>query len=117
MTDFKLDANGDLDISSGGFEIVKGVDAIAQEARIRSKQVQGDWYLDLNEGLPYFSRIFINGPNEADIYQIYAAEYLSIEGVLKVQKLQLQSPTPDSMTVAATLLTAQGVATISEEVT
>ncbi len=115
MSDFKLDpVTGDLDVSSGGFEIVTGVDAIAQELRIRAKQVQGDWWLDLSEGIPLFSRVLVNGPNEADVYSIYSNEFLAADGVLKVQTLELQYPTPSSLTIAAELLTTEGVVSISE---
>ena len=113
MSDFKLDTDtGDLDVSSGGFEIVEGADAIEQELRIRMKQVQGDWFLDLLQGLPYFSEIFINGPNEANIYAIYSAELLAADNVLKVQRLLLSDIVNSTLTVDAQVLSTEGVVTV-----
>ena len=112
MSDFKLNSDGDLDISSGGFEIVEGADAIVQELGIRMRQVQGNWFLDLLQGLPYFSQIFVNGPNEADLYSIYAAEMKAADNVLKVKQLQLLDITDSNLQVIGEVLTTKGVVTV-----
>lgn len=113
MSDFKLDDDGDLDTSSGGFEIVEGADATEQELEIRMKQVQGNWFLDLNQGIPLFSRVLVNGPNEADIYSIYSAEMLAADNVLKVQKLQLFDDVDNALRIKAKVLSTEGVVNLN----
>lgn len=112
-TDFKLNADGDLDMSNGGIELVTGDDATEQELTQRYKSVQGEWYLDLEEGLPYFSRIFVNAPNLADIYQIYHAETLDAEDIVKVQKLFFTEE-DNGLRINVRALTRTGVITISQ---
>ena len=71
MTDVKLNAAGDIDLSSGGAELVEGIDASAQSLKIAFQSFQGDWFLDLDDGLPYIGRIFVKNVNEGDITSLY----------------------------------------------
>lgn len=113
MTDFKLTSTGDIDISSGGFKLVDdGLEGTQQELIIRLKSVQGNWFLGLNEGLPYFARIFLNSPNEADIYELLTTECLRTRGLLKTNfELELEPVQDSLLTVNIKGETADGVLT------
>lgn len=60
MSDFALDANGDLDISGGDFGNVSDVDtpeAVAQRLKIHLRTFQGEWFLNRAAGVPYMQYI------------------------------------------------------------
>lgn len=53
--DWKLDATGDIP-ASGDLEFTTGVNAVVQGARIRLRQIAGEWFLNLDQGVRYFER-------------------------------------------------------------
>lgn len=53
--DLLLDANGDLMIADGDIVFSKGLDAVVQSVRLVLNQGRGEWFLDLDEGVPYLS--------------------------------------------------------------
>lgn len=53
--DLLLDANGDIVIGSD-LSWAKGVPAVAQGIRIALQLFRGEWFLDLDEGVPYLER-------------------------------------------------------------
>lgn len=50
--DLALDANGDLDLTGGGY-LVEGQAAIAQRLTIRLKTFLGEYFIDATRGLPW----------------------------------------------------------------
>lgn len=59
-----------IDKNTGGFVVVAGrptfvqdLEAKAQQVRIRLKTLQGEYFLDLNLGIPYFQDILLKNPN------------------------------------------------------
>lgn len=89
MADFKLDEFGDLDLSSGDIEIVRGADAIAQHLKIRLRSVRGNWFLDQRVGLPYFKQILVKSPNLIAVRSIFRAAITSTPGVIELQRFDL----------------------------
>ena len=96
MSDIKLNDQGDIDITDGQASIVEGIDAAVQELAIRLQSFQGDWFLDLNDGIPYIGRIFVKNVNEADVQAIYTAAALKQPSVVSVDRLAITfTPTTD----------------------
>ena len=94
MTDVKLNAAGDIDLSTGGAELVEGLDARIQAMKIAMQSFQGDWFLDLRDGLPYIGRILVKNVNEADIQSLYYRQAQIQPGVVSVDRVALtQLPT------------------------
>jgi len=55
--DLPLDpATGDLTFTNGRLVLTTGVPAVIQGARIRMQTIAGEWFLDLDTGVPYFER-------------------------------------------------------------
>jgi hypothetical protein len=50
--DLLLDADGDLDVSAG-LQFSTGAAAVSQGIRIRIQMFRGEWFLDLDAGVPY----------------------------------------------------------------
>jgi len=54
--DLGLDANGDLDLANGDATLVSGPSGVLQIARLTVGLVRGEWFQDLDQGIPYFAR-------------------------------------------------------------
>lgn len=89
MTDIKLNAAGDIDLSSGGAELVDGIDASAQGLKIALQSFRGDWFLDLRDGLPYIGRILIKNVNEGDVQSLFFQQALRQPDVVSVDRIAI----------------------------
>ena len=89
MSDFKLDADGNLDLSTNDLQLVTGADAIAQHLLIRLRMFRGEWFLDRRIGIPYFQSILVKSPNLTAVRGIYRTAITSTPGVIRVEKFSL----------------------------
>lgn len=57
--DLKLDPEtGDLALGSdGGLQFVSGLEGVAQLVKIRLRLFRGEWFLNLDAGVPYYEEI------------------------------------------------------------
>ncbi len=62
MRDLLL-TGGDLVISDHTLGFVSGVDRVKQSMLIRLQIFLGEWFLDVNWGVPYFQNIFVKNPD------------------------------------------------------
>src|SRR4030065_1650527 len=109
MTDIRITSDGDLELSTGGLETVDGADGIEQDVLIRLKSIEGDWFLNLRDGLPYFTRILVESPNESDLYFFFRDALADIPGVLSVdQGMTIERDSDGSARVSVTLQTIYG---------
>lgn len=68
LRDMQLGADGDLDLSDGrSFGWVADAAAVAQHAKFRLQQVQGEWLLNLDAGLDWFGAILGLGHNDSQV--------------------------------------------------
>lgn len=96
MTDVLLTADNEFDLTTGRSRIVTGVDAVGQKLRLKLQAFQGDWFLDLLFGIPYFGSVLVKNVNESDLLQIYQFAVESTRGVATVNEINLTLP--DSQT-------------------
>lgn len=90
MTDLKIDpTTGDLDLSSGTVELVTGIDAIAQNLRIRLQMFKGEWHLDERQGMPYFQEILGQKYKPALLIPIFQEAILETAGVIAIKSFSL----------------------------
>lgn len=89
--DLLLDANNDLVIKDGDLQFSRGVDAIVQQCRIALQMFQGEWFLNLDAGIPYWQSILGYKPQVAiQAAQIYFRRELElVDGVDSVLKLDV----------------------------
>lgn len=87
--DLKLDANGDLDISTLDLQITSldGRDDLRQQIQIRLQFFQGEWFLNTDFGMPYFQTIFRKGITKDVVDNIIRQQVLAIDGVVAVENL------------------------------
>ena len=58
-TDIKLNRTHDLDLSSGDLDLFTRVEDLAvQQVKINLLVYKGEWFLDVDKGVPYLQEIF-----------------------------------------------------------
>jgi hypothetical protein len=110
MTDLALDPlTGDLVIEAGDLKLIKGPEAVAQDANLRVALFLGEWPLDLRVGIDYRNLFFDRRPPEAVIRAVYEQVLGETAGVQRVSRLALLFDTPSrTLTVQATIIADDG---------
>lgn len=93
MTDFFFE-DGDLKV---GADIALTPDfesAVRQKIIIELKTILGEWFLDQNKGLPYFSEIIGKKPNKPYLATLLSAAINKIAEVKKVVSLEVDFSPP-----------------------
>ena len=84
MIDVALNNDGDLLLSDYDLVIIDGVDQVAQNLEIRLKFFLGEWYLDIDAGLPYYQDVFIKSPNQIRVESLIKQEILDTDGINEI---------------------------------
>ena len=87
--DLLLNSAGDLDLTTNDFQLVDGVDAVRQELTIRYRFFLGEWFLDPDEGVPYFRDVLKKAPNEAQVRALLIEVARTTPGVASVDNIEL----------------------------
>ena len=88
---YALDSNWDmyLDPVTKRLARLYGSDAIMQAVKSRLLLVQQEWFLDLDEGLPWFTDMFGAGANLFKIRTYIAKRILGTDGVISLKTLTI----------------------------
>lgn len=78
--DLALDETGDV-------LLLDGIEAIAQQIRIRLLFVRGEWFLDRREGTPYVGEIWGEPADTNQLAAIFRQVVATTPGVLSVERL------------------------------
>jgi len=110
VTDLALDpVTGDLVIEAGDFALIRGPDAIAQDANLRVALFKGEWPLDLRVGIDYRSLFFDVRPPDAVVRAVYDQVLRETAGVQSVTRLVLDYERGSrTLTIQATVQAADG---------
>jgi len=83
--DFALDKEThDLFITGNELQVVDVADQLEQNLKIRLQFFNAEWFLDINNGLPFYSDILVKNPNIPNVDSIIKAEILGTIGVLEL---------------------------------
>ena len=90
--DLLLDDQNDLVIEDGDFVFARGITGVMQLCRIAMLMVAGEWFLDLDAGVPYWDKILGFKPALAKNAARLAinSELLGVPGVISVTKLEIE---------------------------
>lgn len=93
MRDIALDPEtGDIKIP---LQLVEGAECLAQQLRIRFRFLKGDWFLNLEEGIPYLEDIL---GKKTEVEQVSALFRLVVETTPGVDSVQFLNATLDPST-------------------
>lgn len=89
--DVALDEDGDLLVDPDvGFVILTGIEGVKQCVQIRLLLFKGEWFLDLDAGVPYYQEILGEKYNESLLRQRLAEAIKGAPGVLEILSLELE---------------------------
>lgn len=109
--DLLLDSLNDLVIENGDFALSRGIDGVMQSCRIALQMFAGEWFLDLDAGIPYWQQILGFKPAIAlrAARLAFHSELSRVPGVIDVVKLSVNYVgRTRTMTVAWQVMTALG---------
>lgn len=88
--DIALDEDGDLLIDPDvGFVILTGIEGVKQCVQIRLLLFKGEWFLDLDAGVPYYQEILGEKFNESLLRQRLAEAIKGAPGVKEILSLDV----------------------------
>jgi hypothetical protein len=89
MIDIALDPiTNDLVFEQFDFDLVDDTRQIMQNLGIRLRFFLGEWYLNINIGVPYYQFFFIKAPNQIQIESILMEEIVNTRGIIEITKFQ-----------------------------
>lgn len=91
MSDLQLnETTKDLDIIGGDLVLTKDQAAIRQHLEQRLQSFRGEWFLDLDSGVPYFQDILLKSPNPMTMDGAFKKCILETPGVLELTSFFLE---------------------------
>jgi hypothetical protein len=107
---------GDLHLTDGDVVWIDGAEAVAQHIRARLKMFKGEWFLNEDEGVPWFDEIFEKGTTDARISAILRQVILGTPGVTTLTSLTLERNRAErSLAVTFEAVTDEGVNIVSSD--
>jgi len=107
--DYKLDASGDIDLSSGDFEIVEGDDEVAQYLVVRINLQVGEIDHAPSIGVPWFENVLVVGPSDEMLRFAFLPTLEQTPGIEEVTKLEFSDVGRDRrLTVTGQVTTEDG---------
>jgi len=112
MADLALDTTGDLDFSTNDAVVIEGIVAIRQELQIRYRYFLGEWFLNPEEGTPYFEHVIKKNANDAQVRAVLVGVAKDTPGVEEVRYYNAVLDGPNrllTVTLQLGVTTAEGL--------
>lgn len=104
------DTAGDIIVVDGALPLVEGLDEIAQLCKQHLLVSEGDWFLDIELGLPFFQHILRKTTSLSGIEGIYLTAIARVPGVININSFSLDfDPGTRSLNIIFQAQTTQGV--------
>jgi hypothetical protein len=105
-----LNSQSDIEVVDGALPLVEGIDEIAQQTKQQLSASVGDWFLDIEQGLPYFQLILKKTTTLSAIEGIYLTAIAKIPGIVNVNSFTLDfEPTTRALNIIFSAQTREGV--------
>ena len=112
--DLALDTTShDLLIDSFDLQLSKDLDAVDQSLRTRLQIFLGEWFLNIEDGIPFYNDIFIKNPNIPHIESILKSRILETEDVIELLSFDTEFSNR-TLSVSFKVRTLYGVIDISQ---
>ena len=115
MVDIKLDNNNDIAIENNDIVFVTGVDEVRQRLLENLRTFKGEWFLNLEKGIPYYQDILKKNINLDVIETILKDAILASPGVLELLDFSLEL-NARQLDVNFTVMASEGEIVISEPI-
>jgi len=79
----------DLVVSPFDLELVDGIDLIRQRLKQRLLTIRGEWFLNQDIGLPWFSELNAKGTPESRVRSLLIENIVETEGVESLESFEL----------------------------
>lgn len=100
----------DIAIIDGNLSIVTGIEEIRQLIKQRLLSFQGEWFLNFNQGMPYFQTILKKATTLSAIENIYINTIIQTPGVIDIETFRLDfDPATRRANITFRALTTNGV--------
>ena len=87
--DVEVDDDGDILVDEDGLHLIAGLPGVAQLCRIAMLLFLGEWFLNLNRGMPWFQEILGEKYDEGLLRSRLAEQLLTVPGVTEVISITL----------------------------
>lgn len=115
--DLLLDDNGVV-LRNGDWAFAIDREGIQQRIGQTLRTIAGEWFLDLDYGLPYFEQILVKNPNLPSVQDTFRRALLSVKGVSSVERLTLSLDTTSrALAVSWVVLTDLGLLVGTDNIT
>jgi len=110
MKTLKLDESNNLVFNRGNMPLITGTEAVIQRVGNVLSYFYGEWFLDRNNGTPWYEVVFVKPYNANLIITVLKERILSVEGVDKITSFSLDSidPSTRQLTITFTASTIYG---------
>lgn len=85
----RLDDNWDMTFGQGRANIATGPESVAQRVRQRLLLLQNEWFLDVEDGVPYLQEIMVKPANLPRVEYIIKRRILETEGVTEIREFSM----------------------------
>ena len=96
----KMTTQGDLAVTNGRLSVVEGGESLAQTISTRCKMVRGEYFADLEQGVPFVGTLLTKNPQAELVRSVFRDVILGTPGVTDVIELNYAF---DPLTRTATL--------------
>lgn len=110
LSGFKLAADNDIAIEGNDFVIISNDEYLAQKIKATIQTFYGEWWLDVELGIPYFTDIFVKKYNLSTIRNIFTKVIAGVQGVERIISLDLRVESDRTLYVAFQVKSAEGTA-------
>lgn len=84
MSDFLQDDKGDLVFTDNELTFVYGADEVKQRVTQRLRAFRGEWFLDLDVGVPYYQEILVKNPSTTVVEGRLKQTIAATPGVIEI---------------------------------
>lgn len=107
----------DLAVENYDLVLNSGLDLAEQRILQSLKFFLGEWYLDVNSGIPYFRDILIKAPDQNTVESVLKNAILQTEGVIELRSFSVEyENSPRLLRLSFRVLTDAGIVTINEAI-
>lgn len=89
MLDLKLDSDRDIFVTDYDLTLVAGAEEVAQKTGVYLRLFRGEWYIDENDGMPYYQDILTSAPKLSIVEAVFRAAILSREQIESLSSFEL----------------------------